>query len=231
MCASSVVAGGHGGDSLSRHNASVESERCEVVVAYTGGVPRLWTQTIQAHRNQVRDAILDTTAALVATHGLLSVTMSQIAERTGIGRATLYKYFPDVEAILLAWHERQISAHLAQLATLRDQAGDAGQRLQAVLEAYARISHERFSHQHPGPEVAALLHRGVHLTQAQQQVHDLLEDLLIEAAAAGAVRDDVAPGELAGYCLHALTAAGSLPSEAAVRRLVTVTLAGLRSPR
>lgn len=32
-------------------------------------------------------------------------------------------------------------------------------------------------------------------------------------------------------CLHALTAASSLPSKAAVRRLVAVTLAGLRPPR
>src|SRR6266540_2821008 len=35
-------------------------------------------------------------------------------------------------------------------------------------------------------------------------------------------RDDVAPDELASYCLHALTAASSLPSQAAIRRLVTV---------
>jgi hypothetical protein len=33
---------------------------------------------------------------------------------------------------------------------------------------------------------------------------------------------------LASYCLHALGAAGSLPSKAAVHRLVTVTLAGLQ---
>jgi AcrR family transcriptional regulator len=194
-------------------------------------VPRLWNETIQAHRNQVRDAILDATAALVATRGLLSVTMSEIAETTGIGRATLYKYFPDVEAILLAWHERQIAGHLEQLAELRDQAGRAGQRLEAVLEAYALISRDRFAHEHPGPELAALLHRGVHLTRAQQEVHDLIKDLLTEAAATGDLRDDVAPDELATYCLHALDAAGSLPSKAAVRRLVTVTLAGLRPPR
>jgi AcrR family transcriptional regulator len=202
----------------------------ESVAAYTVGVPRLWDDTIQAHRAAVRDAILDTAAALVAEHGLLSVTMSQIAERTGIGRATLYKYFPDVEAILVAWHERQITAHLAQLGELRDQAGDAGQRLEAVLEAYALISHARFSHEHPGPELAALLHRGVHLTRAQQHVHDLIKELLTEAAATGGLRDDVAPDELASYCIHALGAASSLPSKAAVRRLVTVTLAGLRPP-
>jgi AcrR family transcriptional regulator len=75
-------------------------------------MPKLWNETIDAHRRDVREAILDTTATLVAGHGLLSVTMSQIAEKTGIGRATLYKYFPDVEAILLAWHGRQIASHL-----------------------------------------------------------------------------------------------------------------------
>jgi AcrR family transcriptional regulator len=195
---------------------------------YTWVVPRLWTDTIEAHRHQVRDAILDTTAALVAGHGLLSVTMSQIAEQTGIGRATLYKYFPDVEAILLAWHQRQITRHLGQLADARDQAGDAGERLQAVLEAYALIAHQ--SHGHHDTELAAFLHRGQQVGRAEQQLRDMLGDLLTEAATTGKVRDDVAPLELASYCLHALAAASSQPSEAAVRRLVTVTLAGLRPP-
>jgi AcrR family transcriptional regulator len=185
-------------------------------------MPKLWNETIAAHRREVRDAILDTTAALVAEHGLLSVTMSQIAEETGIGRATLYKYFSGVEAILVAWHERQITGHLEHLAEVRDQAGDAGQRLEAVLEAYALISHE-----HHGTELAALLHRGEHVARAQQQLSDLIRDLLTEAAKTGDLRDDVAPDELASYCLHALAAASSLPSKAAVRRLVTVILAGL----
>ncbi|MGI8909900.1 MAG: TetR/AcrR family transcriptional regulator [Rubrobacteraceae bacterium] len=187
---------------------------------------RLWKETMEAHRHAVRDAILDTTAALVAERGLRSVTMSRIAEETGIGRATLYKYFPNVEAILLAWHERHVTGHLEHLAALRDQADDAGERLEAVLEAYALISHE--SHGHHDTELAALLHRGEHIARAQQQLHDMIRDLLAEAAETGDLRDDVAPDELASYSLHALAAASSMPSEAAVRRLVQVTLAGLR---
>lgn len=196
-------------------------------VKYTEVMPKLWTETIEAHRREVRDAILDTTAALVAEHGLRSVTMSQIAEETGIGRATLYKYFSGVEAILLAWHERQVTGHLGYLAAVGDEAGTAGERLEAVLEAYALISHG--SHGHHDTEVAAFLHRGEHVARAQQQLRAFIRDLLTEAAATGAVRDDVAPDELARYCFHALAAASSLPSEAAVRRLVTVVLAGLRS--
>jgi AcrR family transcriptional regulator len=191
-------------------------------------VPKLWTETIEAHRREVREAILDTTAALVAEHGLRSVTMSQIAEETGIGRATLYKYFPDLEAILFAWHERQIAGHLEYLADVRDQAGDAGERLEAVLEAYALISHE--SHGHHDTELAAFLHRDRQIPRAEQQLRAMIRDLLTEGAESGDLRDDIAPDELASYCLHALAAAGSLQSKAAVRRLVTVILAGLRPP-
>lgn len=189
-------------------------------------MPKLWNETIEAHRREVRDAILDTTAALVAEHGLLSVTMSQIAEQTGIGRATLYKYFPDIDAILRAWHDREITSHLHQLTEIRDRAGDPRQRLEAVLRAYAHIAHQ--TRRHHDPELVTFLHRDEHLAHAQQQLHDLIRQLLAEGAKTGDLRDDVAPTELASYCLHALNAAGSLSTQAAVRRLVTVTLAGLR---
>jgi AcrR family transcriptional regulator len=187
-------------------------------------VPKLWTETVEAHRTAVREAIQDTTAALVVEHGPASVTMSRIAEQTGIGRATLYKYFPDVDAILVAWHHRHVAGHLAQLAELRDQPGEPGARLAAVLETYALIAHHRERH---GAEISALVHRGEQVAQAQQQLSDLFRDLLTEVAATGELRDDVPPDELASYCLHALAAAGGLPSEAAVHRLVAVTLAGL----
>jgi AcrR family transcriptional regulator len=199
-------------------------------------MPKLWTETIEGHRREVRDAILNTTAGLVDAHGLLSVTMSQIAERTGIGRATLYKYFPDVEAILLAWHERRIAGHLDHLREVRDHAGDARGRLEAVLEAYALIDHEHHSSEHHDrhlhdPMLAALLHKGGHVARAESELSEMLRGLIVEAVRTGDIRDDVAPSELAGYCTHALSAASSLRSKAAVRRLVGVTLDGLSRPR
>jgi AcrR family transcriptional regulator len=189
-------------------------------------VPKLWNETIEAHRRAVHEAILDATWAQVSEHGLTSVTMSQIAEATGIGRATLYKYYPDVETILSAWHQRHIAGHLEHLAQLRDHAGDARARLEAVLQAYALIAYHRGRHD---AELVSLLHRGEPAAAAQQALIDLVRDLLAEDAKSGDIRVDVAPDELASYCLHALAAASSLPSEAAVRRLVGVTLAGLRA--
>jgi AcrR family transcriptional regulator len=208
-------------------------------------VPRLWRDTIDAHRRDVRDAIVDATAQLVDRHGMLSVTMSQIAEATGIGRATLYKYFPDVESILLAWHERSVRSHLDHLSRVREQGRDPWSRLQAVLEAYALIDfqHHRFDprraspedhHGHHGrltdPGLVATLHQGGHAARAENELRAVVSELIADAARTGQVRDDVAPDELAAYCLHALAAANSMPSKAAVHRLVGVTLAGLTPP-
>jgi AcrR family transcriptional regulator len=174
----------------------------------------------------VHDAVLDATAALVAEQGLLSVTMSGIAEQAGIGRATLYKYFPDVEAVLLARHERQISAHLAELLAVEGQASEPGKRLADVLAAFALLSHQ--AHDDGDTEIAALLHRGPHVARADEQLHHLILSLVTEAVASGDVRGDLSADEIVTFCLHALSGANRLPTKAAVQRLVAVTLDGIR---
>jgi AcrR family transcriptional regulator len=194
-------------------------------VAYPDVIPKLWHQTIQAHRREVHDAILETAAALVAKHGLRSVTMSQIAEETGIGRATLYKYFSGVEPILLAWHERHVAEHLERLQRLRDEPGDANSRLESVLQAYALIAFER--HQH-GPELGALVHQREHIAAPERRLVEIVRNLLAESQAGGAIRVDVPPGELATFCVYALEAAGAVSSRSAARRLATIVLDALR---
>ncbi|MET8158291.1 TetR/AcrR family transcriptional regulator [Sphaerisporangium sp. NPDC005289] len=188
-------------------------------------MPKLWNESIDAHRAAVKEAALDATAALVAERGLVALTMSQIAEKAGIGRATLYKYFSDVQAVLFAWHERQVATHLDQLAAAADPAAQAGVRLEAVLRAYAFIQHHSGRH---GGELSVLLHHGDHVDRARKHLHDFIEQLIVEGTQSGDLRDDVPAAELTGYCLHALTAAGTLTGPDAVHRLVAITMAGLR---
>lgn len=191
-------------------------------------MPRLWNETIETHRREVREAILETTAELVAEHGLRAVTMSRVAEEAGIGRATLYKYFPDIESILLAWHEGKIGAHLAHLAAVRDRTGGrAATRLAAVLETYVAISRE--THDRHSSDLAAFLHRDAQVADARRELHELIRDLIAEGAADGDLRGDVSADELALYCVHAIAAARALPSKAAAGRLVAVTMDGLRT--
>jgi len=192
-------------------------------------VPRLWDKTIEMHRHQVREAILDSTATLASEHGLGLVTMSQIANATGIGRATLDKFFPDVESIVCAWHEGHIAEHLARLAEVRSRTGGPRARLEAVMQTYARIAYYRG--RHGIRDLGPVPHPGHRVTRAQQQLQALFQDLLTEVGVSGTLREDVSPDELASYCLYALSAAGRLQSEDAVRRLVAVTLDGLRPRR
>lgn len=157
-------------------------------------VPRLWTETIETHRREVRDAIVDGAGVLVHRQGLLGVSMSMVAEAAGIGRATLYKYFPDVESVLAAWHLRHVEDHLRQLTALRDQAGEPAEALRALLTAYARICRRR--HRHGTDELTAVLHRDAQVVELQHRLNALVADAITDAVSCGAVRQDVPAEEL-----------------------------------
>lgn len=204
-------------------------------------MPRLWTETIDAHKLAVRTAVLDSVADLAATQGLTGVTMSGVAARSGIGRATLYKYFPDVRALLLAWHERLIDEHLAHVEqaltpSARHEAPaeqDVLGRLRAGLRAYGT----RLRHSPPGlgtqPDYAdAGLHGEAHVYRAERRLAELFARHLSEAQAQRAVRDDVPAPELAGFCLSAMSAAQSFgePTPPALERLLDLVIAALRAP-
>ncbi|MFC5730926.1 MULTISPECIES: TetR/AcrR family transcriptional regulator [Nocardioides] len=190
-------------------------------------MPKLWNETIESHRTAVRAAILETTWKLVKQRGPLSVTMTQVAEGVGIGRATLYKYFPDVESILRAHHQRHVDQHLDELSKLARGPGTADERLHALLSHYARICHYRA--RHGSADLSALLHQSTDVTDAEERIHDLFTQMLDEAAAAGEVRTDIAASELADYCLHALSAAAKAPDDSATTRLVELTMRSLRA--
>ena len=185
-------------------------------------MPKLWTDTIEAHRRSVHDAVLDAAAALVAARGLPSVTMSAIAAETGIGRATLYKYFADVDAILVAWHERHVAHHLQHLGEIAHRPAAPAVRLRAILEALAQMSaHEQGS-------LSASLHAGDHVARARTHLQGFVGALIADAAKAGIVRGDVPADELAAYCLAALGGASAPKSKAATGRLVELVWSGLK---
>jgi len=187
-------------------------------------MPKLWQDSIEAHRDAVRDALLDAAGSLVAEAGVAALSMAAIAERAGVGRATLYRYFPDLPGILAAWHERHVSGHLAALVATRDAEADPRARLAALLEAYVRVA--RQSHQHGG-DAAAGLHRQPHVAAADKELRAIFAKALAEAAGAGIVRTDVPPSELADYVVSALGGVGGA-SGASARRRVGLILDGLK---
>lgn len=184
-----------------------------------------WSHTVREHRQGIREGVLDAAAELVAERGLTGVTMAAIAERTVIGRATLYRHFPDVDAVLTAWHERQLAVHLEHLTGFVARATEPADQLRNLLTGYAQMSGR---HGASEDSIAAALHARPHAARTQDEVAGLVSGVLTACVEAGVVRGDVPVGELSTYCLRALTAVGPSSSGATVRRLVGVTLDALR---
>src|SRR5262249_33733664 len=141
------------------------------------------------------------------------------------GRATLYKYFPDAEAILREWHLSLIDRHLQELREAATHHTTPGRRLRAVLEQYAVMTHE--SRNQADAELAGLLHHDVRLASADRQLEELLRELLADAASAGQIRRDIGVDVLTAFCVHALQSAGQLKSKSAALKLVDLVLEGL----
>ncbi|CAN7499825.1 TetR/AcrR family transcriptional regulator [Devosia sp. LjRoot16] len=183
-------------------------------------MPKLWNDTIEAHRSAVASAVMDKTAELAVREGLHTLTMARIAQEAGIGRATLYKYFSDVEGILSAWHKRQITTHLEALERIREQGATPLQGLEAVLIAYAEST--RHGHDHA---FGALLHAMPHVREAHGHLEELIAAMIAEAVRDGSLNGGASSGEMARYALAAI--AGGAPNKPALVRLVGMILRGL----
>lgn len=188
-------------------------------------MPRLWADTIDTHRRQVHDAILDATAELIAEHGPLSVAMSAIAERAGIGRATLYKYFPDVESILVAWHARNFAHQFVSLEALSE-APDLTLHDVVTFVAAQRRHH---AHHQGGENLGTLAHTLTHvlggpMPAVEREVVAALAQLLARLVELKQVRADHDPELLARWLLHAAHAPADL-DDIAVGELLVDSLA------
>ena len=191
-------------------------------------VPKVWSATVEEHRVAVRRAIFEATWALMNERGPLGLTMSEIATRAGIGRATLYKYFPDVEAILLAAHHEEVGHHLQQAHELAAQNASPSAGLEAVLLHYATVVQRREEPTYDA--LRTLLHADARVAAAHDELMVTLMELIASSVTAGEVRDDVDPELLAEYCLSALGAAGKVTGAGTPDALVRLLLDSLCTP-
>jgi AcrR family transcriptional regulator len=155
-------------------------------------------------REQARDRLLDTALRLFAERGYVAVRVQDIARAAGISRATFYKHFSEREEILAELFARLLGREPAALPP--GDPGDAVSRVRGLLRdaATRMVADEqlaRFVYTLPIRH-AALVGEG-----ARPPVLDLVEQVIEEGAAAGAVRDDVAPTLLTAHLARTFEAA------------------------
>ncbi len=94
----------------------------------------------KSQQEQTRRHILRTAVDLMTEHGYDATTMKQIARGAGLGDATIYKYFPSKEKLLLAYYELCIQIALEMTEETPDlQNYSLQERLQRLVDALLEL--------------------------------------------------------------------------------------------
>lgn len=151
--------------------------------------------TLRADARANRDQVLAAARELFATQGV-DVSMKDIADRAGVGVGTLYRRFPDRDALISATAE----AHLFDLATTLETARRE--------ERTAWLALRRFVHACIDGGIGALaaaiepsLHARMRqdppVKAARAAIRDALAELTRQAQADGDLRPDARPDDIA----------------------------------
>jgi AcrR family transcriptional regulator len=104
----------------------------------TGGLPLAGERPERADAARNRERILEAARGLIAKKGVRGVTLEEVAKAAGVGRATLFRRFPDRAALLLALldeHERELQDAILEGDPPLGPGGGPGKRLTAFAEA------------------------------------------------------------------------------------------------
>jgi len=182
-----------------------------------GGVPR---------HDRTAAAILDAAAHALSEHGQ-SANMADVAAAAGVSRATLYRYYPDREALLDALSSRALADAAARLA-------DAGLDRAPVEEAIERIVRALTA---VGDRYAVLLREQIEADpdEVERLVAEPLRAVLARGLETGLFRQDLPADVLLELLGGALVAAlklierGRLGFEEASAAAASVFLDGARA--
>ena len=160
-------------------------------------------RAIEEHKRAAyREAILEAAASVFGRLGFGAAKIADIAAEAGVSVGTLYNYFKNKDAVIdsLVTHE---SSHYREFVRDAEQIEEPVERIRQLIDASYR-----FLERH-GALLAMAVREGVfqreiaeqHFGESRGEVHfyiiGVYEGALTEAAAAGAVRNDVTPSALA----------------------------------
>ena len=150
-----------------------------------------WAELTEAYRTGQRESIAHTAMALLIEGGGAGLSMSALAQAAGISRPTLYRYYPDMESVLVgiaglfSQHDESFAAEIMAEA-------DPRQQLRAFIDAVT----DPAAHGHLSAiELeAALPPEGRKLLHAHEdRARGLLADILRRGIQAGVFSSDLNP--------------------------------------
>ncbi len=103
-------------------------------------------EKVQAENATMQDRILETARELFFRNGIKSVTMDDIAAEQGISKKTIYQYYNDKNALVLALTRVQTKCQHSDMCQIRESSQDA---IHELLESMKYMAHI-FSRINPG---------------------------------------------------------------------------------
>jgi AcrR family transcriptional regulator len=151
------------------------------------------------------------------------VPMATIAADAGVGIGTLYRHFATREDLLSYLTHISFEQVLANAQAAERTGATATEALQLFIEAAISQRNELILPLHGGPPAAVPATRA-----AQQQVHQIIQQLINRGRAEGTIRNDVTPRDIVALGAMLAQPRQSHPDwDATCRRLLATYLAGL----
>jgi AcrR family transcriptional regulator len=95
---------------------------------------------------EVREAILDAAGRLFERFGYKKTTVDEIAHEAGIGKATIYVYFPSKAETALSWIDRSNDRLLQELRDIAQSEDSPADRLRLMLHRRVMARFDRVQH-------------------------------------------------------------------------------------
>lgn len=152
-------------------------------------MPKISGRSLTEHRDNTRRALFDSLSTLMGERGFENVSISDLANHSGIRRTTIYNHFTDKEDILLAFVEEEMSEYLSNTKVWLEDAETCIDKLRIYVRS--QLLAERTYLVAPGPPLRDVLstETGMKLAQHIRQTSSLLKQILQEAIDLGAIPD------------------------------------------
>jgi AcrR family transcriptional regulator len=154
--------------------------------------PQPRKKPLQQRSQQMVETIIEATARVLIKNGYAKTNTNLIAERAGIGVGSVYQYFPNKDALIVALHER----HLQQMHHVIDESL-SGPKKTTPQKYIAAIVRALLTAHLIEPDLHKILEKELHFltsanteSQSEQNIFRLLRQLLEE------LRMQIAPTNL-----------------------------------
>ena len=103
-------------------------------------MPKIIGESLASHRELTRTRLFDALGSLMAEQPFESITMSQIAERAGVGRTAVYNHFADKEVLLLAYMRQVTEEFTSVLSERLSTEPDPLMRLRLYIRSHVQMT-------------------------------------------------------------------------------------------